>query len=306
MIKKEIYIIIILTILCLLLAGCSGNNKDDEKDLNEKVDSEINYIDSELVNIMSKLNNINYTNYIVETKKVESSADSSGNASSSTQSSSDSSSEEEKSENKNMDNEEEKNNDSQKNKEKINMTEMVAQPSMILDYNNVQWDEILNILETFYTSWNTIILDLYKLNINSSDITDFGKNLDTLLLNVKNKDKILSLESAITLYSYIPKYVDSYKTNITAFKDLATTKLYILNAYVGATKNDWNYSNEQLSLAESSFSNVMKNTEFMKEKEYNINKTYITLKELQNSNQNQDVSLFFFKFKNLIQEIEIL
>ena len=66
------------------------------------IDSEINYIDSELVNIMSKLNNINYTNYIVETKKVESSADSSGNASSSTQSSSDSSSEEEKSENKNI------------------------------------------------------------------------------------------------------------------------------------------------------------------------------------------------------------
>lgn len=306
MIKKEIYIIIILTVLCLLLAGCSGNNKDDEKDLTEKVDSEINYIDSELINIMSKLNNINYTNYIVETKKVESSSDSSGNASSSTQSSSNSSSEEGKSENKNMDNEEEKNNDSQKNKEKINMTEMVAQPSMTLDYNNVQWDEILNILETFYTSWNTIILDLYKLNINSSDITDFSKNLDTLLLNVKSNDKILSLESAATLYSYIPKYIDSYKTNNTAFKDLVTTKLYILNAYVGATKNDWNYSNEQLSLAESSFSNIMKNTEFMKEKEYNINKTYITLKELQTSNQNQDLSLFFFKFKSLIQEIEIL
>ena len=50
----------------------------------------------------------------------------------------------------------------------------------------------------------------------------------------------------------------------------------------------------------------MKNTAFVEKKEYNVNKSYVTLKELQTSISKQDISLFFLKYKNLMQEIDIL
>lgn len=191
------------------------------------------------------------------------------------------------------------------NNQKINVTEMVTESHLNVNYDDVKWDEIASNLDIFYTSWNTIILDLYKLNINGEDITSFSSKLDQLLLNIKNKDKIAALRSSAELYSYIPKYLNGYSSD-SGFKDLVTTKMHILNAYVGASADDWTYSDNELALAEQSFTSLMTNTEFMSRKEYNVNKTYVTLKELQTSNQYRDKTIFFLKYKNLIQEIDIL
>ncbi len=300
---KKIYILLILTILLFGLTGCS-NNKENEQYLQSKVDSEMEYLDAELILILSKLNNINFSNYMVEEREVDLSSNASEKTASTSREnsqSSDSGGESSGSEENSGDS----NGGGNQNNQKINVTEIVNQSSLNINYDDIKWEEISSYLDIFYTSWNTIILDLYKLNINGQDITSFSSKLDELLINIKNQDKAAALANTAQLYSYIPKYLEGYSTD-SAFKDLVTTKLHILNAYVGASIDDWTYSDNELALAEQSFTSLMKNAEFVSQKEYNVNKTYVTLKELQTSNQYKDKTIFFLKYKNLIQEIDIL
>lgn len=55
--------------MCIILAGCGKQN--EEELLNQKVDEEINFLDSTLVSLLNKLNNISFENYYVTTEKVK-------------------------------------------------------------------------------------------------------------------------------------------------------------------------------------------------------------------------------------------
>ena len=327
---RKIFIFVLASILVFSLSGCSKIDNTPEA-LGEKVNSEIEYLDSELITMMSDLNNINFSNYLVEAREVEQLSKPSEKTSGSSKSSGQgdpqgggsSGSESQSGGQGGSSSSQSGQNGSQsetstgagngsgqgksggENAEKIKVTEMVAQSSLDTNYDDVDWEEIKTSIETFYTSWNTIILDLYKLNIASEDITGFSSNLDQLVINIKNQDKPAALATATTLYSYIPKYLDSFSQD-SALKDLTTAKMHIMNAYTSATIDAWDVVAGELLLAEQAYTSVMKNNEYMSKKEYNVNKTYITLKELQNAVQYQDKTVFFLKYKNLMQEVDVM
>lgn len=309
---RKACILILLVILVLFLTGCSNKNDKNGEDLHGKVNTEIQYLSNELIIMMSKLNNVMFSNYMVNSREVDiTSKVTEQGSSSSKEKQQSSNSEGESSQNNNSSSENggggSSGGDGNKGAsgEKINVTEMVAQPSLNINYDDINWTEISTMAETFYTSWNTIILDLYKLNVNSQDITNFSSGLDQLIINIKAQDKVATLSSATNLYSYLPKYLEAYSTD-SALKDLSLTKMHVLNAYVATTADNWDVSNNEMVATEQAFTNVMKNSEFVSQKEYNVNKVYIALKELQNSNQYQDKTLFFLKYKNLMQEISVI
>lgn len=323
---RKICIFLLVSMLVFSLSGCSKIDNSGEA-LGEKVNAEIEYLDTEIITMMSDLNNINFSHYLVEAREVEQLAKASEKTSGSTQNSSQSGSQAggqsgggeqnggSGSQNGQGGTQSETSTGSGngsgqgesggENAEKIKVTEMVAQSSLDTNYDEVDWEEIKTSIETFYTSWNTIILDLYKLNVNSEDITGFSGNLDQLVINIKNQDKSAAIVTAATLYSYIPKYLDSFSQD-SALKDLTNAKVHIMNAYTSATLDAWDVVANELLLAEQAYTSVMKNTEYMNQKEYNVNKTYITLKELQSAVQYQDKTVFFLKYKNLMQEIDVL
>ena len=300
--KQIIFIIIILGILGFGLTGCSSN-KESSQTLSQKVDSEIYYIDTELISTISKLNNIYFTNYMVESRKVDVTLDSSDK--SSTSSKEDAQNSGQSSEQEGSNSSSGSNTEKSSAKQQIDVTEVIAHSTLNTDYDDINWDKLYSTIETFYTSWNTVILDLYKINVNRTDITEFSSNLDQLVINLKAKDKQASIDTLSTMYSYIPKYIQAFSDKNEEV-DIAYTKEHILKAYAGVSKGDWNLASQELALAEEVYSNVMKNTAFVEKKEYNVNKSYVTLKELQTSISKQDISLFFLKYKNLMQEIDIL
>lgn len=71
--KKYLKILTILLSFIILLSGCNNKNNKEEE-LNNKINIEVSYIDSELVYIVNALNDINYARYKVVTQEVESSA----------------------------------------------------------------------------------------------------------------------------------------------------------------------------------------------------------------------------------------
>ena len=188
----------------------------------------------------------------------------------------------------------------------IETTEMIGGNVLTNNQDDVKWDLIKTEIELINTSWSVILYDLYQTN--SSDNTDllaFSDVLDKCIISIKNENKTESLTNLGELYSYIPKFTNmtSEDNNIKSVKE---TKSSIINAYVAASNDDWIGVSDNLTNAEQSFSNLFKDLEFAKNNEYKINKTYILLKELQNSLNEQDKSIFYMKYINLMESINMI
>ena len=183
-------------------------------------------------------------------------------------------------------------------------TSSMRRESVLTSNKDIDWDKIKFDVEIFYSSWSPIILDLYKLNVNKEDILNFNKTLDNTVIFIKNEDKVNSTIAIATLYSYIPKYIQSYsKDNLNV--NLSNIKSCIVNSYSLIEQDNWNEIGIQLSNAENYFLNILNDME-NKQRTYNINKAYVLFKELQNSLTNRDKDLFYIKYKNVMEELNII
>ena len=157
-------------------------------------------------------------------------------------------------------------------------------------------------MENLYSAWNTAILDLYKLNINSSDILGFSSNLDIATNYIKNEDQQNSLLAMATLYGYLPKYYEAVSDD-TAQKNVLQTKSYILNSYALVGQDAWQEAQTEITKADEAFRLVTTDVNFVNENSYKVNKTYVLLNELKNSMAIQDKEIFYIKYRNLLEEI---
>ena len=80
----------------------------------------------------------------------------------------------------------------------------------------------------------------------------------------------------------------------------------ILNACVQLEKGNFSEVKNQLLSAEQSFLPIINNMNSNENNEVNINKSYILIKDLQNSSNNTDKDIFYIKYKNLIEQLNIL
>jgi len=188
----------------------------------------------------------------------------------------------------------------------IETTEMIAGNVLTNSQDDINWDLVKTEIELINTSWSVIMYDLYK--INNSDNTkllEFSDILDKCIISIKDENKAESLANLGELYAYIPLFTDmtSEYDTITIVKE---TKINIIKAYVAAGNDDLSTVSSILTNAEESFNTLFKDLEFAKNNEYKINKTYILLKELQNSLNEQDKSIFYMKYINLIESINTL
>ena len=72
------------------------------------------------------------------------------------------------------------------------------------------------------------------------------------------------------------------------------------------TGKQYNEVKKQLQLAEEAMIAMMNNMQNKNEKQYNMNKAYILLKDLQNTLNKNDTDIFYLKYKNLMQELNVL
>ena len=290
--KKNICIKIIILILILgimfILTGCSNG---EENDINKKIDQNIDFLDNKIISVLNLINNISFTDYGVVTEEISGNNQGSKEKASSesdTSSSSDSS-----------------DTGSQtltENKEPTVKTEIKS--SNILNNNrDTDWTTLKTNIENLYSSWASIVLDLYKLNINNNDIIGFEKKLDETIISIKNEDKQSSIDNLTMLYSYLPKYLEAYSDSKRI--NIMKTKYNIIEAYSIAQKEDWELIRQKVSDAENNFISIVNNIENNSNQVY-INKTYILIKEMENSIDLKDLDLFYIKYKAVMSEIEFI
>ncbi len=281
-------IIILLAIISGIIFTFSilsnANVNSNETSRNEE---EINYLDVKLLSLINYLNNIDLQNYKVVLTKVETS-----------NSSSDSS------EQQQSDEQEDSTETGTDNEEKT--LSKMEEETIITEESEIDWETIEGELEILCSTWPSILLDLYSLDINSEELVNFSDDLNETIINVKNKDKVLTCMYLAKLYSYLPKFLESNSENDIKAKILES-KTYIINAYSLVETKNWDKINTEIAKAESILTSLVNDASLVEdERKYNINKAYILIEELKNSLNTQDVDIFYVKYKNVLEQLNIL
>lgn len=311
--KKILKIFISISCMFIIMISISGCNgfKQSKKTLQQKINTEISYLDKELVDIANKLNNIDYAIYKVETEEIhgtsnfkgdnQSSKEKSGSSKGDLGKQSDSESGEKSSENQGQESNNSQSENSSGQNQSQNKTFSMNSNNILSNKSEIDWYGLKNRVENLYTSWTTIANDLKDLDISNEDIDNFSGKLDNMAISIKNEDKNSTIENLIDMYEYLPKFVA--KNNNFNMEKVLSSKYNLLKCYKNADMENWEELQKCISDLKINFSNIINNKNEFEEKEKYIDNSAIIINEMENSSELKDKKVFFIKYKNLMQEL---
>ena len=175
---------------------------------------------------------------------------------------------------------------------------------LLRNTNSIDWNDLAIQAEDLYNSWTTITLDLNTMNVSNENVLSYNTNLDNLILSIKNKDKANSAICLANLYSLIPKYMDETLEDETKF-EIANIKSNVVSAYSLVEIEKWDDIINLLGNAEKDLTTFINSSNNLSTtKRAKANKAYVLLKELIKSSNDKNKDIFYFKYINLIQELE--
>lgn len=292
--KKIAYITLILIIFItgFFIYKVFGKNNSNDN-LNEKTLEEVKQLESKFQNLFNQLNNISFENFKISSTEIKEQESQSESSSSSENSSSNNSSKEKSSEKKD-------NSTSKQDNKQYKLEEV----GILTNQEEINWEQIKKDVEKIYTSLYSTTLDLYQTSLNQQDIVNFNKEYDNLTKAVKEENKDATLIELVKLYDYIPKFIENC-TDDEKEKIVIKTKNDLFKAYSILDKENWNEISDNVNNSTQEFTKLVTNIN-TKEigKQYNINKIYVIINELQNAITLKDKDIFLIKYKNLLEELQ--
>lgn len=310
--KKYSKIAYSFLILIVLVSGFivykTLNKNESEQVKKSKAFEEVKHLESKFVDLFNQMNNISFENYKISSSDIKGKkseketqlSGQSGEKSGENQGKSGSGGNNESSgQGQSQGQSQENSEDSEENKEyKLKST------GILTGEKELNWEEIKNDVERVYTTLYPVTLDLYQVQTNQEDIVNFNKEYDNLTQAVKNENKDETLEELTLLYDYLPRFIEKC-TDEQKEKIIINTKNYIFKAYSVLEQEEWGVISENINKASEEFTRLVTDIDNKeKENQYNINKTYIIINELQNAVLIRDKEVFLIKYKNLLEEIE--
>ena len=288
------FICIVLLCILIYMKTKNLNSPDKQSKLIDKVISEIDFMDYNVIECMNSLNNITMQRYKVYTKNI--------NTKNNNMSSSNNTINENKVNNGTNESSENTQNSNTINNSVIYLSDSLTET----DNQEINWIHITNIYENINNVWPTTMLDLKKASISDEYLENITVDLNGLAQSILNKDKNSSLINLYNLYSQFPYYLslitkDQYKIN------LYNTKLAILNAYtLSNSENKWNEMSSSVRSARGSFEIIlsMENTNINSKN--NLEKINSMLLNLENSISLNNKNIFYMQYKNVMQELETI
>lgn len=272
---KTLSIIFFIALVIISFSGCS-KEKTDEEQLRDKNISEIDYLDNYIMLLINSINNIDLKQYDAKIEKTE-----------------------------NLNEILQENEETSSEDRGNNVVQYSMVPNTVLNANKtINWENLKLEIENLNNTWPSIIVDLYKANVDNNKLTEFSDLINTCIGNIKNENRTETLNSLAKLYEYIPVFLEKIVTDNQQVK-LAKTKVEVIKAYVNIDLENWDGLKGNLDSAISNFEPIVNNTN-ESEKEYNIRKAYVLLQEFKNAVDTKDKDLLFMKYKNLMEELIIL
>lgn len=167
---------------------------------------------------------------------------------------------------------------------------------------NINWKKLEYSTKLIYNYWNAVVLDLNYLNIDKKYLTNFGKQLDELLLNVKKNNKDETIYSLLEIYNDL--IVFSENINYKQYKYILLSKCNLLLAYSTVSTTNWTLAHEYILKSSEYIYEVVKYNQDNEYLQYNINQAYVSVKEMENLINIKDEQIFYIKYKIAIQKLE--
>ncbi|MCI8518798.1 MAG: hypothetical protein HFJ51_01360 [Clostridia bacterium] len=137
-------------------------------------------------------------------------------------------------------------------------------------------------------------------------IVEFSNTLDQVLISIKAKDKTKTSENLAKMYTILPEFTKNYDIDQLK-KDIISTKTNIIKAYAYVDIEDWDNVQKEIINAEKKMVNMVNEMSTKEnQKKFNINQTYILVEELKNSLPLKDKGIFYLKYKNILEELNVL
>lgn len=291
--KKIAYILFLIIIVISSFSIYSSIEGNSNTDIKDKTFSEIKFFESKLIYMFNALNNIEFENYKISVEDISEKSKKSSKSSSSAGNGGNSSSESEQ-----EDSQADPSIDETK-KFSLNMQ------GVLTSNKQIDWQYIKNEAEMVQDSIPTMILDLYEIDLNNTDILRFSKEYDNMLLALKNEDKENILKKLNILYSYIPIFIKNCNVD-EQYKIVINTKSKIFNAYSILDSEDWNKISNYLQEANDFFSELLTNVNLKNKNQYTVNKCYITLNSLKSCIETKDKEVFLIKYRTLLEDLNNL
>lgn len=281
-------------------------NKNPEEYEKQKISSEMEFLESKILDLANMMNNIQTSKYSVTVKELP-------NQTQENEKKDSSNSQEQSSESSNQGQSGGEENDSSQDSSSQSSTEQdksgenkkyeLELNGVLNENQQIDWNNVKGKVEELYISIPTITLDLYKKNVNKDDILNFNKEYDNLIKVVKNENKEEVLGTLNNLYSYMPKFIQNTSDD-NVNKTIVETKSYIVSAYSKLDAENWDVISDDIKKAIDVYSKLLSDTNIDSEKQYSLNKSYVILNEIQNALSIKDKSVFLIKYKNLLEELE--
>ena len=289
--------------MCIFLTGCTGKDSNNEN-LKQKTLADVDYIGNKIITTINMLNNITLDNYIVSSKSVEFQAEGS-------QSTSEGSKEGTVSSNQSQTQESQTQNNYQgqaqgtQNQNPMVVTEMSQNNVLTTNTEEINWDVIKQEVELINDAWGIVVLDLYEQKINNNEVLEFSTILDDTIISVNKENKEETLNNLSSLYSVLPKYLEQIGAEESK-QNISKINSNILKAYSSANQPNWIGIGNNLQQVEQDFLKLMEDVEYVSKNDHKVKQVYVEFKELQNALPNQDQTLFYVKYKNLMQSLNTL
>lgn len=306
--KKIAYISLIILILLsgFFVYKVIGKNNSNE-DIKSKSLSELKFLESKFLGLFNQMNNISFENYKISSTEVKQKETGEQNSNSSKSSNSSGGQGESGGDSGGSDNSQssgESSSGSSDSSNEQNRQYKLEEIGILTKDTEINWDYIKNEVENIYTFLYPMTLDLYQTRTNQDDIVNFNKEFDKLTKAVKDENKEETLKELSTLYEYYPKFVENC-TDEQKEKIVIKTKNHIFKAYSILDNEDWNAISENVNNGIQEFTKLVTSiTAEQKDNQYNINKAYIIINELQNAVALKDKEVFLIKYKNLLEELQ--
>ena len=317
--KKTINILFILVTISMflfLLCGCKNKKENKQQELKKKVSAELLYIENELVCMANELNNISYLNYKVVTNKTEGSASGeqgkqssngqeSGGQNSESQNSIGQGGQQGETSKENSSSEGQSGSSKKSKSEDENKVYSMISNNLLERDTNIEWSELKEKTEKLYSTLPLIYSELKELGVSEEDIEKFSNTIDNITVAVINEQKDELMDNIVNGYSYIPQFAKKCEEEGMNEK-IFYLKYLLLVCYRDVNKNEWDSLANDINNLKLSYSNFKQSKELGSNKEVNLKKGESIIDEMKNCVNVKNQDMFFIKYKNLMQELNLL
>lgn len=173
------------------------------------------------------------------------------------------------------------------------------------EYNSedgLDWESIYDESEILNESWSTVVLDLSKLNIPEEQINGLGQDVANLVISIsaQNEDELFT--NLYSIYSRLPQIEQVYSDD-TISKSKRELKRTVFLAHVYAENDNYEASKNEIQNASNRYNEMMKDTNYIKNSSYNLNKILVEIEELKSAINLENIALIRIRFVNFIEEL---